>query len=117
MRHHVDPARVRSAVLRRAIAFINENAHREITLGDIADAVNVTPRSVQYAFRRHLGMTPLEYLRLVRLDCAHRELQTADPRSDTVMAIAGRWGFSHAGRFSDVYKRTFGTAPSETLRS
>lgn len=117
MRNHIDPARVQSAVLRRAITFINENAHREITLSDIAAAVNVTPRSVQYAFRRHLGMTPLEYLRRVRLDRAHRELQTADPRRDTVMAIAGRWGFSHAGRFSSVYKRTFGTAPSETLRT
>lgn len=117
MRHHVDPSRVQSTVLRRAIAFINENARREITLSDIAVAVNVTPRSVQYAFRRHLDTTPLEYLRLVRLDRAHRELQTADPHSDTVMAIAGRWGFTHAGRFSGVYKRTFGAAPSETLRS
>lgn len=116
MRNHVDPSRIESALLRRAITFINENAHREITLSDISTAVNVTPRSVQYAFRRHLGTTPLEYLRRVRLDRAHRELQTADPRSDTVMAIAGRWGFSHAGRFSSVYKRTFGTAPSETLR-
>lgn len=117
MRDHVDPTRVRSAVLRRAITFIDENADREITLSDIAAAVNVTPRSVQYAFRRHLGTTPLEYLRRVRLDRAHRELQTADPSRDTVMGIAGRWGFSHAGRFSSVYKRTFGTAPSETLRT
>nr|WP_090279061.1 helix-turn-helix transcriptional regulator [Mycolicibacterium komanii]CRL74811.1 transcriptional regulator containing an amidase domain and an AraC-type DNA-binding HTH domain protein [Mycolicibacterium komanii] len=117
MRNHVDPTRVQSALLRRAITFINENAHREITLRDIATAVNVTPRSVQYAFRRHLGTTPLEYLRRVRLDRAHRELQIADPRSDTVMAIAGRWGFTHAGRFSGVYKRAYGTPPSETLRA
>jgi AraC-like DNA-binding protein len=34
-----------------------------------------------------------------------------------VMAIAGRWGFGHAGRFSSMYKRTFGTSPSRTLRS
>lgn len=117
MRNHADPTRVESALLRRAMSFIDENAHREITLNDIAAAVNVTPRSVQYAFRRHLGTTPLEYLRRVRLDRAHRELKAADPRSDTVMAIAGRWGFTHAGRFSGVYKRTYGTAPSETLRS
>lgn len=117
MRNQINPARVQSALLRRAITFINENAHGEITLSDIAAAVNVTPRSVQYAFRRHLGITPLEYLRRVRLDRAHRELQTADPRSDTVMAIAGRWGFGHPGRFSSVYKRTFGSPPSETLRN
>jgi transcriptional regulator GlxA family with amidase domain len=117
MRNHVHRNRTEPALLRRATAFINENAHRDITLSDIAAAVNVTPRSVQYTFRRHMGTTPLEYLRRVRLDRAHRELLAADPSNDTVMAIAGRWGFSHAGRFSVVYKQTFGTPPSETLRN
>jgi transcriptional regulator GlxA family with amidase domain len=105
-----------SPLLARATAFIHENAHRDITLSDIAAAVQVTPRSVQYTFRRHLGTTPLEYLRRVRLDRAHRELQNADPAVDTVTAIAGRWGFSHPGRFSGAYKRTFGWPPSRTLR-
>ncbi len=89
----------------------------DIGLSDIAAAINVTPRSVQYTFRRHLGTTPLEYLRRVRLDRAHRDLQAADPAVDTVMAIAGRWGFSHAGRFSIAYKEAFGTPPSRTLRA
>ncbi|MEO3757574.1 helix-turn-helix transcriptional regulator [Mycobacterium sp. B14F4] len=116
MRKHVQTTRTQPTALRRATEFIHDNAHRDITLGDIASAVNLTPRSVQYTFRRHLGTTPLEYLRRVRLDRAHRELLAADPRVDTVMAIAGRWGFTHAGRFSSVYKRTFGAPPSETLR-
>jgi transcriptional regulator GlxA family with amidase domain len=102
--------------LRRALAFIHDNAQGDIGVGDVAEAVGVTPRSVQYMFRRHLGTTPLEYLRRVRLDCAHRDLKAADPAVDTVTAIAGRWGFSHAGRFSIAYKRAFGTEPSQTLR-
>src|ERR1700737_4856256 len=47
--------------LRRAIAFIGDNAHRDIGLGDMATAIGVTGRSVQYTFRRHLGTTPLLY--------------------------------------------------------
>jgi transcriptional regulator GlxA family with amidase domain len=116
MGNHVGNKNGHPPLLRRALEYINDNAHLDITLRDIAAAVNVTPRSVQYTFRRHLGMTPLEYLRRVRLERAHRELQTADPSSDTVMAIAGRWGFSHAGRFSRVYKQVFGMSPSRTLR-
>jgi transcriptional regulator GlxA family with amidase domain len=58
----------------------------------------------------------LEYLRRVRLDHAHRDLLAADPSVDTVMAIAGRWRFSHAGRFSIAYREAFGTPPSQTLR-
>jgi transcriptional regulator GlxA family with amidase domain len=102
--------------LRRAIAFIHDNAHRDIGLNDIAAAIGVTPRSVQYTFRRHLGSTPLEYLRRVRLQRAHRDLQAADPAVHTVMEIAGRWGFGHPGRFSIAYRQTFGTPPSRTLR-
>lgn len=112
----VDPTNAKPVLLRQAIAFIHENAHRDITLSDIAAYVNVTPRSVQYTFRRYVGATPLEYLRGLRLNRAHRELQAADPSVDTVMAIAGRWGFGHAGRFSSMYKRRFGISPSETLR-
>ena len=65
MANHVDTSTTQPLLLRRAIAFIHDNAHRDITLSDIARSVNVTPRSVQYTFRRHLGTTPLEYLRRV----------------------------------------------------
>ncbi len=117
MANRLDSSTAQPALLRRAIAFIHENAQADISLHDIAASVNVSPRSVQYSFRRYLSTTPLEYLRRVRLNRAHRELQAADPSVDTVMAIAERWGFSHAGRFSSLYKRTFGTPPSKTLRS
>ena len=119
MPNHVDMeavGRKQPPQLRRALAFIHDNAQTDIGLNDIAAVVGVTPRSVQYMFRRHLGTTPLEYLRRVRLDNAHRDLLAADPSVDTVTAIAGRWGFSHAGRFSIAYRQVFGTSPSRTLR-
>ena len=103
--------------LRRAVAFIDENAHVGITIADIAGAAHVTIRAVQLAFRRHLGMTPLEYLRRVRLDHAHRDLIAADPASQTVTAIACRWGFPSPGRFASIYRQAYGVAPSHTLRS
>ncbi|MFS0899585.1 helix-turn-helix domain-containing protein [Mycolicibacterium litorale] len=103
--------------LRRSVAFIHENADSDIGLSEIAAAANLTPRAVQYMYRRHLGVTPLEYLRRVRLDRAHRDLEAADPSVDTVNSIAGRWGFAHAGRFSVAYRRAFGTQPSATLRA
>jgi transcriptional regulator GlxA family with amidase domain len=117
VRNAADTSAAQPQTLRRAIAFIHGNAHRDIGVSDIAAAIGVTPRSVQYTFRRHLGTTPLEYLRRVRLDRAHRDLQAADPAVHTVMEIAGRWRFGHPGRFSMVYKQAFGTQPSATLRA
>ncbi|MFG1930641.1 helix-turn-helix transcriptional regulator [Mycobacterium sp. NPDC048908] len=102
--------------MRRAVAFVDENFHRDIGVCDIAHAVHVTPRTVQLMFRRHLGTTPMGYLRRVRLDRAHHELIDADPTAATVSEIAARWGFGHAGRFSARYQKTYGCAPSVTLR-
>ncbi len=105
----------RPPALRSAISYIDDNAADDIGVADIAAAVELTPRAVQYMFRKHLGTTPLGYLRRVRLERAHRDLVDADPTVDTVTAIAGRWGFAHAGRFSGTYRQTYGTAPSSTL--
>ncbi|BCI80590.1 hypothetical protein MTY66_22150 [Mycolicibacterium sp. TY66] len=104
-------------LLRRAIAFIDENAHRDIALSDIAEAIYVTPRAVQYMFRRHLDTTPMQYLRTARLHRAHSELLAGDVATTTVSAVALRWGFAHTGRFAVTYRQTFGCSPHQTLRS
>jgi AraC-like DNA-binding protein len=75
-------------LLRRAIAFIDENAHRDIALADIAGAIYVTPRALQYMFRRHRDCTPMEYLRRVRLHYAHLDLVAGDRATTTVGQVA-----------------------------
>jgi AraC-like DNA-binding protein len=104
-------------LLRRAIQYVDANAGNDIALADIAEAVHVTPRAVQYMFRRHLDMTPLQYMRGVRLDHAHQELMAGDRMHETVTAIAARWGFLHTGRFAVLYRQTYGQSPHQTLRS
>jgi AraC-like DNA-binding protein len=107
-----------SATLRRAVAFIEQHAHADISLADIAAAANVSLRAVQFAFRRHRDTTPMAYLRAVRLDQVQRELLAADPSGDdTVTHIAARWGFYNHSRFAAQYRRTFGVSPLHTLRS
>ncbi|GAA2978294.1 helix-turn-helix transcriptional regulator [Actinokineospora diospyrosa] len=103
--------------LRRAIAYLEENAAGEVTLAEVAGAARVTVRAVQLAFRRHLDTTPLAYLRQVRLDHAHSELTAASPGQTTVTAVAARWGFLNAGRFTGYYREAFGVLPSHTLLS
>ncbi|OBK23082.1 hypothetical protein A5634_06080 [Mycobacterium asiaticum] len=112
-RHDGDDAPV---LLRRAVTYIDDNAHDDISLGDIASAVYVTPRALQYMFRKHRDSTPMEYLRRVRLHYAHRDLVTADRATTTVSAVARRWGFTHMGRFSVYYREHYGQSPHVTLR-
>jgi AraC-like DNA-binding protein len=115
-----DPARPGSAdtgAVRRAVAFIDDHAGEPIGLTEIAAAARAGTRTVQEAFRRHLDTTPMAYLRRVRLERVHRELQAADPTAGgTVAEIAARWGFAHHGRFAALYQGCYGHAPSATLR-
>ncbi|OBI71830.1 hypothetical protein A5663_00915 [Mycobacterium sp. E740] len=104
-------------LLRRAIGFIDDNAHNDISLADIAEAVHLTPRAVQYMFRKHRNSTPTAYLREVRLHHARRELLGADRMRTTVNQIAARWGFFHAGRFAVAYREMYGESPHVTLRN
>jgi AraC-like DNA-binding protein len=107
---------VEPTALRRAVAFIDAHAGEDIGIVEIAAAARMGPRGLQRAFRQYRDTSPMTYLRRVRLDHAHRELLAADPsRGDTVHAIAARWGFAHAGRFSVAYHAVYGCLPSHTL--
>jgi AraC-like DNA-binding protein len=112
-----DRGDARPDTLRRAVAYIDDHADQPITVADMAAAVHVTIRTLQYAFRRHLDTTPMAYLRRVRLAHAHRELLAADPHSGvTVAAVAARWGVAHPGRVASLYRDAHGTSPADTLR-
>jgi transcriptional regulator GlxA family with amidase domain len=105
-----------TTALRRAVSYVDDNAHLPLSLADIADHVHMTPRGVQYLFRRHMDCTPMQYLRQVRLDLAHRDLQVGTPDRCTVAEVANRWGFSHQSRFAHYYKQAYGTSPHRTLK-
>jgi AraC-like DNA-binding protein len=113
-----DPSWAPTATVRRATAFIHANAGQPVSVTAIAESAGVTPRALQYAFRRHHDTTVTGYLRQVRLEQAHRELRDGDSAAGvTVAATARRWGWANPGSFTDAYRRQYGITPSLTLRS
>jgi AraC-like DNA-binding protein len=103
------------AALRRAVAYIDDHAVGALGVTDIAAAARMSVRGLQVAFRRTLGMTPLEYVRAVRLSGAREQLESADPGSVTLTDVAQRWGFTNLGRFTRMYRETYRELPRETL--
>ena len=83
---------------------------------DLCKAASVSERTLQYAFKEVMGMTPVAYLTRVRLHRVRQALRAATHRSTTVTAEALRWGFWHFSDFSQAYKSCFGELPSDTLR-
>ena len=97
-----DRTDAKPVLLRRAMEYMDANATSDIGLADIANAVHVTPRAVQYMFRRYLEITPLQYLRRLRLHYAHQELLAGDRMHNTVTDNSARWGFAHTGRYAEL---------------
>lgn len=94
-------------------------AHVGDRLYDVTDlcvASGVSERTLQHAFQKVMGMSPIAYLTRLRLHRVRKALQMATHGSTTVSAQALKWGFWHFGDFSRAYKNCFGELPSETLR-
>jgi transcriptional regulator GlxA family with amidase domain len=104
--------------VRRAMLYMETHVQEPISVEDIAREARMSVRTLQYAFRSAMGVTPTEYLRSVRLAEAHRTLVTADPTEGaTVSAIALHWGFAHPSRFAQQYRAAYGVSPKVTLDS
>ena len=107
----------RPAAVRIAVDLMEAEPERPLTISALAAEAHVSVRTLQESFRRHLGISPMAYLRKVRLRRAHEDLRAADPSMTTVASIAHRWGFTHLGRFAAVYQTAFGEPPMATLRA
>ena len=100
----------------QAMQAIDANPEIPWTAGQLAEVAGVGLRSLEEGFRRHVGMSPIQYLRGVRLERAHEDLLSQEPENTTVTEIAYRWGFTHLSRFAEAYAVRFGERPSDTLR-
>lgn len=83
---------------------------------DLCAALGVSERTLEYAFAKIVHMSPVAYLRRLRLHRVRQALRSAKRGSTTVSIEALNGGFSHFGEFSRAYKDCFGELPSETLR-
>tara|TARA_R110000764_G_scaffold46107_1_gene103494 strand:+ start:1070 stop:2050 length:981 start_codon:yes stop_codon:yes gene_type:complete len=101
--------------VKRARDYIHAHAAQSIGLQELVEYSGCSYRTLQSAFGETFGMSPMVYVRMVRLNGAHNDLLVAED-GDTVATIARKWGFGHVGRFSGMYARQFGVVPSETLR-
>ena len=105
------------ATIRKAIDRIESDPREPLSVSDLADWCGVGARALQHGFQRHVGMSPMAYLRDARLRRADAELRAAATTDDTVASIARRWGFAHPGRFAAAYEAKYGQPPGRTLRA
>jgi len=94
--------------------YIQAHWDRPLLIEDVAAACGVSVRSVFLRFKQDRQVSPLTYIRNLRLDNARRLL--LDSRCPlSVVDIGLRCGFSSLGHFARRYRERFGELPSATL--
>ncbi|WP_375057480.1 AraC family transcriptional regulator [Zobellella sp. DQSA1] len=102
--------------VKRVEEYIEAHADQDITPAMLAELAGVSLRTLYAGFKNFRQVTPMEYLRSIRLQRVREEL-THDQGSRSITEIATYWGFGHMGRFSAEYKKLFGEHPSETRKN
>jgi AraC-like DNA-binding protein len=103
-------------IMKRVGEWAADSPEETVNLLELAHVAGVSLRQLQHAFKDFTGMTPSHWLRLRRLNSAHRELLKRSPMETTVAEVAMHWSFWHLGRFSSSYRALFNELPSETLK-
>jgi len=110
-----DKPALRTRVVQLALDYIEAHAEEPPTIEAICRASGASWRTLNYAFRDRFGVTPKQYLQMVRLQRVRRDLLR--PEIDApVSETAAAWGFWHMGAFAADYRRQFDELPSETAR-
>jgi AraC family ethanolamine operon transcriptional activator len=108
---HGDCARI----LREVEEFLEHNLSSEIRIGDLCARIGTSRRTLEYLFKDYYGLSPRRYLTVRRLNAVRDRLLRAEPEDVSIGSVASRFGFQHAGRFSQTYRGLFGELPSRTL--
>ena len=93
-----------------AKAYIAKHAGENISLAEIAAAANASPFNFARMFQQQTGMPAHRYLTRLRLRTSLERI--AEPDAD-LTTIAMDLGFSSHSHFTDVFRREFGSTPSE----
>jgi AraC family transcriptional regulator, ethanolamine operon transcriptional activator len=91
---------------------VEDQLQQPPTVSELCSHLGVSRRTLQNAFQRVLGISPLSYLRAIRLGAARSALKTASSVTDAATAL----GFWHFGHFAKDYQTMFGELPSQTHR-
>lgn len=97
------------AWLAHAVAFLSEAATDSVRVADVAEAAGVHPVHLARVFRRHLGLSPGEYLRRARVRAA---MELVERTTEPLATIAIRSGFCDQSELTKAFRRELGTTPA-----
>ena len=105
--------RHRKQVVDRVRHHLDINQDRAVNITELCHSVGTCRRTLQYSFESIIGVSPIKYMRALRLNGARRSLLTTNGNL-SVAEAAANWGFLHMSQFAKDYQALFGELPSDT---
>jgi AraC-like DNA-binding protein len=105
----------RDRVLFRALEYISEADINDLTLSKLEENVHASVRTIEYAFKTRLGISPKKYIIIARLNHIRRELLLANANDVSINEVINKYNIANKGRFNTDYYCFFNEYPIETL--
>jgi AraC-like DNA-binding protein len=100
--------------LKSADRFVAEHMSEPFSVAQVAAHCGVSWRTLEKAFVDFRGLTPVAYVRILRLDRARNELASGNA---SVAEVASRCGFRSSTTFALEFRKRFGAPPSRARQS
>jgi AraC family transcriptional regulator, ethanolamine operon transcriptional activator len=98
----------------RARQYIHGQLAEPLPLSELCRHAHVQARSLEYGFREITGLSPISYIRSLRLNAVRRRLSRTDTAEHSISKIALDHGFWHLSQFAADYRKFFGETPTST---
>lgn len=105
-----DPSGFMTAGINAALAYINRNLTEPFGESDLAQLSRLTPSAFSRSFRRHTGMTLVQYVSRLRINLACQLLMSPERPAITEVAFAS--GFNNLSNFNRQFLSQKGMPPS-----
>ncbi len=92
------------------VEYVSERYGEDIEVADLAAHISLSVSQLQREFSRLFGITPVRYIREVRIGVARHQMATSD---DSLATIANHCGFYDQSHFTRQFKNSTGMTPME----
>lgn len=109
--HILSPSQL--ALAREVCAYLTARMDERITLDMLAREFHVSGTSIKNSFKAAYGESLYAYIRTQKMQAAAKRLTETD---QSVLEIAGDFGYDNASKFAKAFRDAFGVTPGEYRR-